>query len=52
MQNDVSYGILLEIARSVKEQRPIDLSMGGVNDLAGDANEIAFALFASLRGAR
>ena len=40
--NDVSYGILLEIARSVKEQRPIDLSMGGVNVIwQGDANEIA-----------
>lgn len=40
--NDVSYGILLEIVKSVKEQRPIDLSMGTVNVIwQGDANEIA-----------
>lgn len=40
--NDVSYGILLEIAKAVKEQRPIDLSMGTVNVIwQGDANEIA-----------
>lgn len=40
--NDVSYGVLLEIARSVKEQKPIDLRMGYVNVIwQGDANEIA-----------
>lgn len=40
--NDVSYGVLLEIARSVKEGRPIDLSMGHVNVIwQGDANEMA-----------
>jgi hypothetical protein len=40
--NDVTYGILLEIARAVKERRPIDLQMGYVNVIwQGDANEIA-----------
>lgn len=40
--NDVSYGVLLEIAKSVKEERPIDLKMGSVNIIwQGDANEIA-----------
>jgi len=40
--NDVTYGVLLEIAKSVKENRPIDLSMGSVNVIwQGDANEIA-----------
>lgn len=40
--NDVSYGILLEIAKSVKEEKPIDLRMGYVNVIwQGDANEIA-----------
>lgn len=40
--NDVSYGVLLEIARSVYEQREIDLRMGHVNVIwQGDANEIA-----------
>jgi len=40
--NDVSYGVLLEIAKAVKEQRPIDLRMGHVNVIwQGDANEIA-----------
>lgn len=44
--NDVSYGVLLEIARSVKENRPIDLSMGHVNVIwQGDANEIALRAF-------
>jgi len=40
--NDVSYGVLLEIAKAVKEQRPIDLKMGHVNVIwQGDANEMA-----------
>jgi nucleoside-diphosphate-sugar epimerase len=40
--NDASYGVLLEIARAVKEKRPIDLSMGNVNVIwQGDANEMA-----------
>lgn len=44
--NDVSYGVLLEIARSVKEKKPIDLSMGHVNVIwQGDANEIALRAF-------
>lgn len=40
--NDLSYGVLLEIARSVKTDKPIDLRMGNVNVIwQGDANEIA-----------
>jgi hypothetical protein len=40
--NDVSYGVLLDIARSVKERKPIDLRMGYVNVIwQGDANEMA-----------
>ncbi|MHA4808003.1 NAD-dependent epimerase/dehydratase family protein [Flavitalea flava] len=40
--NDVSYGVLLEIARSVREGRPVDLGMGQVNVIwQGDANEMA-----------
>ncbi|HRI20957.1 MAG TPA: hypothetical protein PLA68_08375 [Panacibacter sp.] len=40
--NDTSYGVLLEIAKSVKEEKPIDVSMGYVNVIwQGDANEIA-----------
>lgn len=40
--NDVSYGVLLEIAKSVKAGQPIDLAMGNVNIIwQGDANEIA-----------
>jgi nucleoside-diphosphate-sugar epimerase len=40
--NDVSYGVLLEIAKAVKEKRSVDLSMGNVNVIwQGDANEIA-----------
>ena len=40
--NDVSYGVLLEIAQSVKSGKTIDLSMGYVNVIwQGDANEIA-----------
>jgi len=44
--NDVTYGVLLEIARSVKEKKAIDLSMGHVNVIwQGDANEIALRAF-------
>ncbi len=40
--NDVSYGVLLEIGKSVKEKRAIDLNMGHVNVIwQGDANEFA-----------
>ncbi|MEO8416318.1 MAG: NAD-dependent epimerase/dehydratase family protein [Ginsengibacter sp.] len=39
---DVSYGVLLEIAKAVKAGKPIDLSMGSVNVIwQADANEIA-----------
>jgi nucleoside-diphosphate-sugar epimerase len=44
--NDVTYGVLLEIALSVKEKKPIDLRMGYVNVIwQGDANEIALRAF-------
>lgn len=40
--NDVSYGILLEIAHTVYTGKEIDLSMGNVNVIwQGDANEVA-----------
>lgn len=39
---DVTYGVLLEIALSVKENREIDLSMGQLNAIwQNDANDIA-----------
>ncbi len=44
--NDATYGVLLEIARSVKEKRALDLSMGHVNVIwQGDANEMALRAF-------
>jgi len=40
--NDVSYGVLLDIAKAVEHGKPIDLRMGNVNVIwQGDANEIA-----------
>lgn len=40
--NDVTYGVLLELAKAVKDNRPIDLSMGHVNVIwQKDANEWA-----------
>jgi nucleoside-diphosphate-sugar epimerase len=40
--NDVTYGVLLDIAKAVHEGRPIDLRMGHVNIIwQGDANEMA-----------
>ncbi len=40
--NDVTYGVLHELAMSVKNGKPIDLSMGHFNAIwQGDANEIA-----------
>ncbi|WP_256012124.1 NAD-dependent epimerase/dehydratase family protein [Desertivirga xinjiangensis] len=39
---DFRYGVLVEIAKSVKEDRPIDLTTQNVNVIwQGDANEIA-----------
>jgi nucleoside-diphosphate-sugar epimerase len=39
---DVSYGVLLEIAKAVKTQKAIDLNTGHVNVIwQGDANEMA-----------
>jgi nucleoside-diphosphate-sugar epimerase len=44
--NDVTYGVLLEIAHAVKDKRALDLSMGHVNVIwQGDANEIALRAF-------
>ena len=40
--NDVTYGVLLDIALSVRDDKPIDLSMGHINVIwQGDANERA-----------
>ena len=45
--NDVSYGVLMDIAKAVYEQRPVDLRMGYVNIIwQGDANEIALRALA------
>jgi hypothetical protein len=39
---DLRYGVLLEIAKSVRSGKPIDLAMGHVNVIwQGDANQIA-----------
>jgi nucleoside-diphosphate-sugar epimerase len=39
---DLRYGVLLEIARAVAEEKPIDLTTGFVNVIwQGDANEVA-----------
>ena len=43
---DLRYGVMLEIAKSVIEGKPIDLSTGNVNVIwQGDANEIAIRSF-------
>lgn len=40
--NDVTYGVLVDIAQAVKEGKPVDLAMGVANLIwQGDANEIA-----------
>lgn len=39
--NDLRYGVLLEIAKAVRRQKPIDLNTGHVNVIwQGDVNEI------------
>ena len=39
---DFRYGVLLEIAKSVRNEKPVDLTTGNVNVIwQGDANEIA-----------
>jgi nucleoside-diphosphate-sugar epimerase len=44
---DVTYGVLLDIAKTVKEGRPLDLRMGYVNVIwQGEANEFALRCLA------
>ena len=44
--NDLRYGVLLEIAKSVLAGKPIDIRMGHVNVIwQGDANEMALRAF-------
>jgi nucleoside-diphosphate-sugar epimerase len=44
--NDLRYGVLMEIGKAVKEQKPVDLRTGHVNVIwQGDANEIALRSF-------
>ena len=44
--NDLRYGVLMEIAKAVKEKQAVDLSTGHVNVIwQGDANEIALRSF-------
>lgn len=44
--NDLRYGVLVEIAKAVKEERSIDLNTGHVNIIwQGDANEMALRSF-------
>ncbi|MGP4079112.1 NAD-dependent epimerase/dehydratase family protein [Pseudalkalibacillus sp. R45] len=39
---DLRYGVLVDVANSIKNQQPIDLSLGHVNVIwQGDANEMA-----------
>ncbi|KGX92008.1 epimerase [Pontibacillus halophilus JSM 076056 = DSM 19796] len=43
---DLRYGVLLELAKAVYQEQPIDLSMGHVNVIwQGDANEMALRAF-------
>ncbi|MGJ7029629.1 NAD-dependent epimerase/dehydratase family protein [Niabella hirudinis] len=43
---DLRYGVLLEVAKSVYKEKPIDISTGAVNVIwQGDANEIALRSF-------
>jgi len=43
---DLRYGVLLEVAKSVYNETPIDISTGAVNVIwQGDANEIALRSF-------
>jgi nucleoside-diphosphate-sugar epimerase len=44
--NELRYGVLLDLARAVWDEQPIDLEMGSFNAIwQGDANAIALAAF-------